>query len=186
MIGIDEVGRGCWAGPLLVVAARQCGSLPAGLTDSKLLSRSQREEILDLLSICCEFGNGWVEALEIDRLGLAEALRLGVQRALSDLKVLESEEVLLDGSVNYINSKYKYGRCEIDADLNVPIVSAASIHAKVTRDNLMRSLAKKYPDYGFENHVGYGTKFHRSAIVQLGALEGVHRYSFKPIQALVR
>src|SRR5690349_3763707 len=101
IVGVDEVGRGCLAGPLLVVAARQQTELPDGVKDSKILSGTQREEILNMLSICCDFGEGWVKAAEIDRLGLANALRLGVRRALASLKVSAKEEIIMDGSVNY-------------------------------------------------------------------------------------
>ena len=184
MVGVDEVGRGCLAGPLLVVAARAHGSLPEGLRDSKLLSRQQREKILDLLSICCNFGEGWVKCSEIDRLGLSAALRLGGARALRDLGVSPEDEIILDGSFNYLPKIYKSSRAVIKSDDFVPIVSAASIHAKVTRDRYMFELAKKHPGYSFENHVGYGTKAHMLALKELGALKYVHRQSFMPIANL--
>jgi ribonuclease HII len=185
MVGIDEVGRGCWAGPLLVVAARATSELPKSLTDSKLLSKKQREEILNMLSICCEFGEGWVKASEIDENGLANALRLGVLRALKDLKVLEGEEIIMDGSVNYVDRLYVNVKCKVNADLNVPIVSAASIYAKVTRDKFMTELGLKHPNYGFEKHVGYGTKTHKLSLENFGVIKGVHRQSYKPILALL-
>jgi ribonuclease HII len=185
MVGVDEVGRGCWAGPLLVVAARQISELPDGLTDSKLLSRKQREEMLSLLNNCCEFGEGWVRAKEIDKNGLADALRMGIERALVDLKVLADEEIILDGSTNYLDPKFINGKCVINADLSTPIVSAASIYAKVTRDKFMSDLSIKHPSYGFEKHVGYGTKAHKLALENLGILEGIHRTSFKPVGALL-
>ena len=164
IVGIDEVGRGCWAGPLLVVAARATSELPANLKDSKLYSRRQRQEILKLLSICCDFGEGWVGAVEIDNRGLANALRLGVSRALKNLGVQTSEEIIMDGKINYLPKKYKNGKTLIDADNLIPIVSAASIYAKVARDRLMIGLASKHPAYGFEKHVGYGTKTHILAL----------------------
>lgn len=185
MVGIDEVGRGCWAGPLLVVAARQIDELPDGLTDSKLLSRRQREKILNLLSNCCEFGEGWVSSAEIDQKGLANALRIGVRKALKPLAVSEEEKIILDGAVNYCQTKFKNAECLIDADLNVPIVSAASIYAKVVRDKFMYELGLKHPEYGFESHVGYGTKAHSLALKESGVLAGIHRASFKPIKALL-
>jgi ribonuclease HII len=186
MIGIDEVGRGCWAGPLLVVAARVSGELPAGLTDSKLLSRMQRETIFEQLTFHCQFGEGWVSAGEIDEKGLANGLRLGVRRALKSLNVLSNEPIILDGKVNYVSKKFTDVSCLVDADLNVPIVSAASIYAKVTRDKFMYELALKHPKYGFENHVGYGTKLHQSALQELGIINGIHRQSFKPVAALLQ
>lgn len=184
MIGIDEVGRGCWAGPLLVIAARQKGKMPAGLTDSKLLSRKRRIEILNKLSICCKFGEGWVEVPEIDNLGLAEALRVGVERALSDLQASYEEAIIMDGSVNYVPAYYKNAHCAVDADLKVPIVSAASVYAKVKRDNFMDKLGKVHPAYGFSSHVGYGTKMHKEALLNSGILPEIHRLSFKPVKAI--
>jgi ribonuclease HII len=100
MIGIDEVGRGCLAGPLLVVAARANKQLPKGVTDSKLLSRIQRENLYKELIRCCEFGEGWVKASEIDRLGLTAATKLGVKRALRELKSNNQDELIIDGNTN--------------------------------------------------------------------------------------
>jgi ribonuclease HII len=184
MVGVDEVGRGCWAGPLLVVAARPIKPLPKDLTDSKLLSRSRREELFVELIKACEFGEGWVSAQEIDQLGLANALRRGIKSALSAVRVLANEEIILDGSANYLDTKFINGKCVVDADLNIPIVSAASIYAKVTRDKYMAELSLKHPNYGFERHVGYGTVAHKSAILEQGIINGVHRLSFKPVGVL--
>lgn len=184
VVGVDEVGRGCWAGPLLVVAARAYDKLPSGLQDSKLLTRSQREEMLNKLSICCNFGEGWVKASEIDKHGLAKALKLGVARALKDLGVQAHEKIIIDGSANYIPKKFSNSECLVEADNLVPEVSAASIYAKVTRDRFMMQLGKKYPAYKFENHVGYGTKAHMLALKSYGALKYIHRYSYMPIAEL--
>ena len=184
MVGVDEVGRGCWAGPLLVVAARAKSSLPKDLKDSKLLNKKQRLEILDLLSISCDFGEGWVKASEIDYIGLAKALKLGTRRALEALSVGIYEEIIMDGKVNYLPKKFVNGRTSIAADNLVPIVSAASIYAKVTRDTFMAKLARKYPLYSFEEHVGYGTKRHHLALNTYGIIKGVHRVSYSPIAAI--
>jgi ribonuclease HII len=184
MVGVDEVGRGCWAGPLLVVAARAKSELPEGLKDSKLLSRKQRTKILELLSISCDFGEGWVRTIEIDKLGLAKALRLGVRRALVKLQVGATEEIIMDGKVNYLPKKFINGVAVVNADNLVPIVSASSIYAKVTRDNFMAKLATKHPLYSFEKHVGYGTKEHQQALNLYGLVNGVHRQSYSPIAAL--
>lgn len=178
------MGRGCLAGPLLVVAARATNDLPPGLKDSKLLSRNQREQLLNKLSSCCEFGEGWVKCSEIDRFGLSKALRLGARRALENLNAAKDEEIVLDGSFNYLPKKYKNSKALIKADNSVPIVSAASIYAKVTRDRFMFDLAKKHPSYGFENHVGYGTKAHMLALRTGGAIKYVHRQSFLPVANL--
>lgn len=184
MIGVDEVGRGCWAGPLLVVAARAVGDLPPGLKDSKLLSHKQREEMLNMLSICCNFGEGWVKSAEIDKYGLARALRLGARRALNDLTAGAEEEIIIDGKVNYLPKKYINGRAVVDADNLMPVVSAASIHAKVRRDRFMAGVARKYPMYGFETHVGYGTRRHQLALESHGLIKNVHRLTYAPIARL--
>lgn len=185
LIGVDEVGRGSLAGPLLVVAARTTAELPAGLKDSKLLSKRQREEILNKLSICCDFGEGWVSAAQIDRIGLAESLRLGVSRALKNINAQADEEIILDGNVNYLAKEFTNGSVMVGADNLVPIVSAASIYAKVTRDLYMAGLAQKYPLYHFESHVGYGTKAHIEALAAYGAIESVHRVSYAPVAKLL-
>lgn len=172
------------AGPILVVAARANGGLPDGLRDSKLLSRHQREEILNKLSICCDFGEGWVKAVEIDRLGLSRALTLGAARTLQAIQTGLHEQIILDGKFNYLPKKFRNSKAVIDGDNLLPIISAASIYAKVTRDRFMAGLAKKHPLYGFENHVGYGTKTHMLALKSHGALKYVHRYSYQPITEL--
>lgn len=182
MIGVDEVGRGCLAGPLLVVAAREKTKLPEGLRDSKTLSRKQREELLPYLLAACEFGEGWVKPSEIDRLGLASCLRLGIERALGGLPARTSEEIILDGSVNYLPAEYLEARCLVDADDCVPIVSAASVYAKVMRDRYMLRLAAKYPNYSFAEHVGYGTPGHYDELERFGPLRFVHRFSFAPLK----
>jgi ribonuclease HII len=184
MIGLDEVGRGCLAGPLLVVAALATEALPDGLKDSKLLSRKQREEILSMLSSCCDFGEGWVAAAEIDKYGLSRALKLGAMRALRNINAEAGQEIILDGKFNYLPRKFTNSRAIIGGDNLVPIVSAASIYAKVTRDRFMFSLAKKYPEYDLESHVGYGTKTHMLALSSMGAVKYVHRYSFSPVAQL--
>ncbi|HEY5549923.1 MAG TPA: ribonuclease HII [Candidatus Saccharimonadales bacterium] len=185
MVGVDEVGRGCLAGPILVVAARAKKQLPNGLRDSKLLSRKQRDVILNKLSITCEFGEGWIKAVEIDRYGLAKALKLGIKRALNGIEAQEDEEIIMDGKVNYMPKKFKKTSCLVDADNLVPIVSAASIYAKVTRDNFMIELAKRHPSYKFENHVGYGTAQHLKAINSFGIIKFVHRASYSPVSKLI-
>lgn len=180
MVGVDEVGRGCLAGPLLVVAARAKSELPAGLKDSKLLTREQREDFYKILIKVCDCGEGWVSAAEINKFGLGHCLRLGVHRAIANLNVKIDEEIIMDGICNYIPKKFINRRCEAKADNNYEVVSAASIIAKVTRDNYMRRLAQKHPRYSFEHHVGYGTPEHLRAIETYGALKHVHRTIFAP------
>ncbi len=179
------MGRGSLAGPLLVVAARQTADFPVGLTDSKLLTKKQRLNLLPYLVRCCSFGEGWVTSVEIDQRGINSALRLGFKRALSKLHVHYDEEIIIDGAINYAPKLFKNASCIIKADTLVPAISAASVYAKLIRDSYMGHLTKKHPGYGFENHVGYGTQAHMAAIASLKPIKNIHRASFKPIKNLV-
>lgn len=183
-IGIDEVGRGCWAGPLLVVAARATAELPPGMADSKQLSRRQRQQLLPSIVRSCELGEGWVTAQEIDQQGLANAMRLGVDRALTALRAQPTEPIIMDGPVNYCGSRFSQVQCIIKADASHPIVSAASIYAKELRDAYMAKLAERYPGYGLAHNVGYGTKAHVMGLQRLGTCS-IHRQSYKPIKAIL-
>jgi len=184
MIGIDEVGRGCWAGPLLVVAARETSELPLGLNDSKVLSKQKREKLYPLVKESCDLGEGWVTNSEIDKYGLSIALKLGARRALKSLNALPHEEIILDGNLNYCPPEFFNVKTEPRADAKYPIVSAASIFAKVRRDAYMTKMHEAFPDYLFHQHVGYGTALHLNALKQFGLCE-LHRKSFKPVQAFI-
>lgn len=184
MIGIDEVGRGCWAGPLLVVAARQVTGLPDGLADSKVLKRGQREALIADIQASCDLGEGWVEPAEVDQLGLTAAMQLAVRRALEALDAQPDEAIIMDGNINYCPNVFTQVTCAVKADADYPVVSAASIYAKVRRDQKMANYAEVFPGYGFAEHVGYGTKVHLVALQQLG-ITPLHRRSYKPIKAFV-
>lgn len=184
MIGIDEVGRGAWAGPLLVVAARERSALPAGLADSKVLSPAQRTGFCEDIQACCDIGEGWVSAQEIDQRGLTAAMRLGVERALTAIQAEPGEDIIMDGHINYCTPHFTRVQTVIDADATHPIVSAASVYAKVTRDMVMAKLAEQFPDYGFDTHVGYGTARHRAALATHG-VTSLHRKSYKPVRAFL-
>lgn len=183
-IGIDEVGRGCLAGPLLVVAARAETQLPDGITDSKLLTRSSREALFAALVAACSFGEGWVSSTEIDKHGLSRAMRLGVARALRAVGAKRQDKIIMDGPFNCLPKVYNNVRCLIEADALVPLVSAASIYAKVRRDRFMVELAARHRGYGFENHVGYYTPQHKAALDRFGPLARVHRSSFRPVRLI--
>ncbi len=182
MIGIDEVGRGAWAGPLLVVAARQIGTLPLGLADSKILSKQSREDFMPAITQNCDIGEGWVEPIEIDSLGLSASMKLGVERALKQIQAMSNESIIMDGKVNYCDPVFTKVQCVIKADKSIPVVSAASIYAKVTRDRLLIKQDAHYPNHGFGKHVGYGTKAHLEAL-QTAGITPLHRLSYKPIKA---
>ncbi len=181
ILGIDEVGRGCWAGPL-VVGAVILGKEISGLTDSKLLSKKKREELDQQIQESAKFvGLGWVEPKEIDELGLTASMKLAIKRALESAP--EVTQIIIDGNINYLADDSKV-ITQIKADQTVPAVSAASIVAKVARDTYMENASKDHPDFGFETHVGYGTKVHREALTMHG-VTSLHRLSYKPIQALL-
>jgi ribonuclease HII len=182
ILGIDEVGRGPWAGPLVIGAVVLGGAEIEGLTDSKKLTKKRRNE-LDVIirRQAAGFGLGWVEATEIDQIGLSAALVLATKRAVEQVKV-PYHEIIIDGTINFLKdtTKGEYVTTLKKADLLVPSVSAASIIAKVARDNYMSEQDGIYPGYKFSSHVGYGTAAHRVAIDELGVTP-LHRLSFAPL-----
>ena len=182
-VGIDEVGRGCWAGPLVAGAVILNDSIE-GVKDSKKLSKLQRARLSEVILAKAEcFGLGWVWPSEIDVVGLTEAVRLAMQRALAEITG-EYDAIIIDGNFNFLKDNSK-SLCLVKADDSVPAVSAASIIAKVARDNYMSEIVAKYPEYGFEKHVGYGTSLHLQMLKLYGVSE-IHRKSFRPIQALLQ
>lgn len=183
ILGIDEAGRGAWAGPLVVGAVILGDFSLDGLTDSKLLTRKAREKLaLQIHAGAVSANLGWVSPAEIDEIGLTKATSLAIRRAVEGLG-FNDIEIIIDGNINYL-PELKAARCQIKADLTVPEVSAASIIAKVARDEYMRTLAQKLPGFGFENHVGYGTKGHAASLDKLGVCPE-HRRSFKPVSVFV-
>ena len=183
IIGVDEVGRGCWAGPVVAGAVLLSQEI-TGLKDSKKLTKRQREAFAErIVASKAQIGLGWVSPAEVDSLGLTRAVQLAMERAVLQISA-PYEEVIIDGNLNFLAHLPKT-RSLIKADDTVPAVSAASIVAKVARDNYMAGLAKQYPGYGFEAHVGYGTAAHLASLHKLGVSE-VHRKSFKPIRALLQ
>lgn len=192
ILGIDEVGRGPWAGPLVVGACvlhdNPREEWQEQLADSKQLTAKRREVLEPLiLKEAAATGLGWVSAEELDRVGLSEALRLACRRAVKEVRTAKVpfSEIIIDGTINFLTntSLGTYVTNIKKADALVKEVSAASIIAKVARDRYMIALAEKYPGYGFEKHVGYGTKAHKEALVTLGPCPE-HRQSFRPIRDL--
>lgn len=183
ILGIDEVGRGPWAGPLVVGAVVLGEVTIDGLTDSKKLTKKKREALdAEIRQKAAGFGLGWASAEEIDEVGLSAALRLATIRAVKQINV-PYHEIIIDGTVNFLadTSKGKYVTTLAKADLLIASVSAASIIAKVARDTFMVEQEQAHPGYGFGSHVGYGTAAHRLAIEKQGVTP-LHRLSFAPLQ----
>jgi ribonuclease HII len=182
ILGIDEVGRGPWAGPLVVGAVVLGGAEIDGLTDSKKLTKKRREA-LDILirDQAAGFGLGWVAAHELDEIGLSAALVLATKRAVEQVKV-PYHEIIIDGTINFLKdtTKGRFVTTLAKADLLVPSVSAASIIAKVARDRYMAEQDAVYEGYKFASHAGYGTAAHRAAI-ELNGVTPLHRLSFAPL-----
>ncbi len=177
ILGIDEVGRGAWAGPLVIGAVILSKPID-GLKDSKLLSAKKRQELAEEILNKAEFtGLGWAEPEEIDNYGLSAAHVLACHRAMRNSP--KCSQIIIDGNFNYLPD-HADAICMIKADQIIPAVSAASIVAKVARDKYMSKQASIHKDYGFDSHVGYGTRSHIESLKRLGACT-LHRKSFKPI-----
>lgn len=187
ILGIDEVGRGPWAGPLVVGAAVLGGVEIEGLTDSKKLSAKKRTALdIEIRKYAAGFGLGWVFPDELDQVGLSAALRIATIRAVEQITV-PYHEIIIDGTINFLSetSKGRFVTTLPKADLLVPSVSAAAILAKVARDNYMAEQDEIYPGYGFAGHVGYGTAAHSAALAVHG-ITPLHRQSFAPIAKIVK
>lgn len=174
--GIDEVGRGCLAGPLVAGAVVLPSNWRGRLRDSKLLTQPARERLSkQIISKSLGYGLGWVDNTEIDELGMTQAVTLAYERALEAME-LDVSLIVIDGNYNYL-SEYEIAQTLVKADQKVSCVAAASIIAKVARDEFMRKLCQQYPKYCFERNVGYATKAHQEAIRNFG-VTSIHRKSF--------
>lgn len=193
VVGIDEAGRGPWAGPVVAGAVmfknRNANpELAAMLDDSKKLSAKKREKIYDILFDEAEKGNvllgiGEASVEEIDTLNILQATFLAMNRAFLKLNVIDPDIVLVDG--NQVPPTIKCPcKTVVKGDAKCCSISAASILAKVYRDRLMQKLAKEYPYYGFEKNAGYGTKLHIDGLKMYG-VSPVHRRSYKPIKEIL-
>lgn len=184
VVGIDEVGRGCLAGPVVAAAVilHPKTKLP-GVRDSKVLTRTQREEISVLIKQkALSVGIGWVHSWEVDQKGLTWAVRQSGIRALMHMNT-EYHAVILDGKHNYLK-EHCFAQVIVGADAKCLNVASASIVAKVARDNYMRRMHLIYPEFGFDFHVGYGTRAHLEAIQQ--GLSPLHRRLFAPVQSALQ
>ena len=180
VVGIDEVGRGAWAGPLMVGAAvLPAGRRVNGVRDSKLLTEKEREKLFDRVAGWCDaWAVGAASQEECDELGMAPAQRLATQRAIAALGVAPDAAVV-DGRWNFVSPHVPHVVCRVKADAYCVSVAAASILAKVTRDKLMIDAHASDPRYGFDRHKGYATADHLRAVAEFG-YSVLHRRSFRP------
>ena len=182
--GIDEAGRGPWAGPVFAAAAvldrRLPPALKGGLDDSKRLRPARRSALLEALDGHARIGIGRAEVDEIDRLNILQAALLAMHRAVEDLGA-PLDHALVDGTAAPALSCPVM--CVVKGDGRSLSIAAASIAAKVTRDRMMAELARACPGYGWERNAGYGTAEHRRALERLGPSVH-HRRSFAPVRAV--
>lgn len=185
LIGIDEAGRGPLAGPVAVGAAAVPQnfdwSLVQGAKDSKQMSEKAREQVYaTILTLrdarTLNFAVAFSSSTMIDRYGIVPSIKSALARALAAVAEGDGHEIRLDGGLR-APEQYKHQTTIIRGDQSEPIISLASIAAKVERDRLMKKLAQKFPAYEFEKHKGYGTALHRAAIKKSGLSE-IHRRSF--------
>lgn len=183
--GVDEVGRGAWAGPVTVCAAvTGLRRPPEGLTDSKLLTPKRRTALAAVLT-------GWVTSYalghasndEIDELGMTAALRLAAGRALAGLPE-QPDAVILDGKHNYLGAPWQV-RTVIKGDQSCVAVAAASVIAKVQRDGAMAELGLEYAAFAFQDNAGYPSPVHRAALEEFGPT-GHHRLSWSYLDTMPR
>ncbi len=175
VVGVDEVGRGSWAGPISVGAA----VIPQGkrvykIRDSKMLTEDEREALFDRVAEWCSaWSVGHASHWECDRYGMSEAQRIAARRALAGLG-LTPEIALIDGNWDFVGGRV---RKIVRGDAVCLSIAAASILAKVTRDRIMRRWAIRFPGYNFENNKGYRGPHHRAALARLGP-SPIHRKSW--------
>lgn len=185
IVGVDEAGRGPLCGP--VVAA--CCILPRDyknehINDSKKLSEKKREiAYKEIIENALDYGIGIVDAKRIDEINIYEATKEAMHIAISKLKI--SYDLILTDAMKLQNEKVEVIPL-IKGDAKCECIAAASIIAKVTRDHILEEYDKKYPQYGFKSHKGYGTKKHIEAIKQYGIIKDFHRESYEPIKSLIK
>ena len=183
--GVDEAGRGPWAGPVVAAAVIFPQSIQIdGIRDSKKLSASKREILFEnILNNAISVGIGIVGHEIIDSVNILQATFLSMKEALE--KAGNTPDlVLVDGNFKIPGLDLRQF-CVVGGDDKSLSIAAASIIAKVTRDRLMTDCAKEYPEYGFQNHKGYGTKEHQEALRRLGPCP-IHRKSYEPVRECLR
>jgi ribonuclease HII len=180
--GVDEAGRGPWAGPVVAAAViLDKKRFPVDIHDSKKLNKIRRAELCRLILMNAQVGVGTCSVEEIDRYNILGATKHAMRRAYDALPV-KPDMVLVDG--NQLPDIPSAMDAVVGGDALCASIAAASIVAKVTRDTIMMELAKEFPQYGFEQNAGYGTKLHQEALALFG-ITAHHRRSFAPIRKLL-
>jgi ribonuclease HII len=180
--GVDEVGRGPWAGPVTACAViLDPNNIPDGLNDSKKLTAKRREELFIQIMGSAQVSLNHVEVEEIDEINILQATFRAMERAVANLP--KADHILIDGNKIPPNLTPP-ATAVIKGDAKSVSIAAASIIAKVTRDRLMLDLSKLHPGYGWETNAGYGTKIHQSGLLNHGVTPH-HRRSFKPIHNIL-
>ena len=189
VIGVDEAGRGPLVGSVVAAAVAFPPDFRIdGLTDSKKLSEKKREALYNQITRECYWSFAQSNSNEIDQINILEATMLAMKKAVEQLMLLlednsQTISVLVDGNRC---PDIENCRAIIKGDLTEPVISAASIIAKVTRDRQMIALDQEYPKYGFAKHKGYGTRAHLEALANFGPIQGQHRFTFAPVKKLIR
>ena len=189
VIGVDEAGRGTLVGSVVAAAVAFPPDFRIdGLTDSKKLSEKKREALYNQITSECYWSFAQSNSNEIDQINILEATMLAMKKAVEQLMLLiednsQTISVLVDGNRC---PDLENCRAIVKGDLTEPVISAASIIAKVTRDRQMIALDQEYPKYGFSKHKGYGTKAHLEALANFGPIQGQHRFTFAPVKKLIR
>ncbi len=177
--GVDEAGRGPWAGPVVAAAViLNPDKIPANIDDSKVIDEEGRAYLYRRITKVAQVGVGIADVGRIDRDNILQATMWAMAAAIDQLDC-EPKLVLIDG--NRCPTLKTPSRAIVKGDAKCLSIAAASIIAKVTRDRIMLNMSRDYPGYGFEKHKGYGTPEHQAAIDRLGVC-ALHRRSFKPVQ----
>lgn len=185
IVGVDEAGRGPLCGPVVAAAC----ILPKGyhnehINDSKKLTEKKREiAYLEIINDALAYGVGIVDAKRIDEINIYQATKEAMSKAINQINI--SYDLILTDAMKLENQKVEVVPI-IKGDAKAESIAAASIIAKVTRDHMLEEMDKKYPQYGFISHKGYGTKKHIEAIKKFGIIKGFHRETYEPIKSMIK
>lgn len=185
IVGVDEAGRGPLCGPVVAAAC----ILPKGyhnehINDSKKLTEKKREiAYQEIINDALAYGVGIVDAKRIDEINIYQATKEAMSKAINQINI--SYDLILTDAMKLENPKVEVVPI-IKGDAKAESIAAASIIAKVTRDHMLEEMDRKYPQYGFISHKGYGTKKHIEAIKEFGIIKGFHRETYEPIKSMIK